>query len=88
LIPSMHLGARMSLIIYLQPWSESMALPLQFHGFLRVSPKPRFFRSSKIRREIIRFGGKLFWELVPCVEVTLVSKFHLIWCPIAQESSL
>jgi hypothetical protein len=38
--------------------------------------------------EIIGIGKNLFWELVPCVEETLVSKFHTIWCPIAQESSL
>jgi hypothetical protein len=31
---------------------------------------------------------KTFLELVPCVEVTLVSKFHPIYCLIAQESKL
>jgi hypothetical protein len=41
--------------------------------------------SSKIGREIFGFGKNLFWKLVPCIEVTLVSKFHLIWCPIAEE---
>jgi hypothetical protein len=84
----MDLGVRMRIIIYLQPWSESMALALQFHVFLLISPKPMFLSSSKIRREIVECGKNLFWELVPCVEMTLVSKFHLIWCPIAQESSL
>jgi hypothetical protein len=33
-------------------------------------------------------GKNLCWELVPYVVVTLVSKFHSIWCPIAQESRL
>jgi hypothetical protein len=28
------------------------------------------------------------WELVSCIEVTLVSKFHPIWCLIAKESKL
>jgi hypothetical protein len=56
--------------------------------FLFVPQKPIFFSSSKIRREIIRFGKTLFWDLVPCVEVTLVSKLHLIWSAIAQESRL
>jgi hypothetical protein len=37
--------------------------------------------------EIIGFGKNLFWELVPCVKVTLVSKFHSIWRTIAQESN-
>jgi hypothetical protein len=47
---------------------------------LRVHPK-----SEEISLDS---GKKLFWELVPCVKVTLVSKFHPIWCPIAQESML
>jgi hypothetical protein len=48
-----------------------------------------FLSSYKIKSEIVGFGKKkFFWKLVPYVEVTLVSKFHLIWCPIAQESSL
>jgi hypothetical protein len=29
-----------------------------------------------------------FRKVFPCVEVTLVSEFHLIWCLIAQESKL
>jgi hypothetical protein len=62
--------------------------PLRFHEFLPVSPKPSSLSSSKIGRDIFGFGKNLFWELVPCVEVTLVSKFHLIWCPISQESRL
>jgi hypothetical protein len=32
--------------------------------------------------------AKPLWKLVPCVEVTLMSKFHPIWCLIAQESKL
>jgi hypothetical protein len=44
--------------------------------------------SSKIGREIFGFGKNLFWELVSCIEVTIVSKFHPIWCPIAEEPSL
>jgi hypothetical protein len=47
-----------------------------------------FLSSSKIRSEIFGYGKNLFWELIPCVVVNLVSKFHLIWCPIAQELSL
>jgi hypothetical protein len=45
-----------------------------------------FLSLSKIGQEIFVFGINPFWEPVPCVEVTLVSKFHPIWCPIAQES--
>jgi hypothetical protein len=66
------------------PWLQ----PLRFHGFLLVPLKPRFLSSSKIRREIIGFGKIIFWELVPCAKMTLVSKFHLIWSTIAQESNL
>jgi hypothetical protein len=47
-----------------------------------------FLSSSKIGREIVEFGKTLFWELVYCVEVTLISKFHSIWSSIAQESNL
>jgi hypothetical protein len=28
--------------------------------------------------------GKSHWKLVTCVEVTLVSKFHPFWCPVAH----
>jgi hypothetical protein len=31
---------------------------------------------------------KPLWELISCVEVTLVSKFHSILCLVAQESRL
>jgi hypothetical protein len=81
----MDLGARMSLVIYLQSWSESMALASSISRISPHSPpKPRFFSSSKIKREIVGFGENLFRELVPCVEVTPVSKFHLLWCRIDQ----
>jgi hypothetical protein len=36
----------------------------------------------------MRFKKNLFQELVPCVEVTLVSKFYSIWSTIVQESNL
>jgi hypothetical protein len=39
LIPSMNLGARMRLIIYLQPWSESMALAPSISWISPRSPK-------------------------------------------------
>jgi hypothetical protein len=42
------------------PW----LYPLWFYGFLFIPPKPRFFSSSKIEREIFRFGKNRFWELV------------------------
>jgi hypothetical protein len=67
---------------------NSWLYPLRFLGFLLVPPKPRFFSSSKIGREIVEFEKKLFWELVLYIEVTLVSKFHLIYSTIAQESNL
>jgi hypothetical protein len=50
-------------------------------------PKPCSLSSSKIEREFLGHGQNLFWELVPGVEVTLVSKFRSIWSTIAQESS-
>jgi hypothetical protein len=61
---------------------------LRFYRFLLVPLKRRFLSSSKIGRKIFGFERNLFWKFVPCVEVTLVSKFHPIWYPIAQESSL
>jgi hypothetical protein len=72
-------GARVSLIIYLHPCSESMALALRFGGFLPILPKSRFFSSCKIEREMFGFGKNLFGNIVPFVEVTLVSMFHEIW---------
>jgi hypothetical protein len=47
-----------------------------------------FLSSSKIKSEIIEFGEIIYWELVPCVDMTLVSKFYSIWSTIAQESNL
>jgi hypothetical protein len=84
----MNLGARTSIIIYLQSWSESIVLAPSISWISPRSPKPKFLSLSKIRREIIGFGKNLFWELVSCVEVTLVCKFHSIWSTIAQESNL
>jgi hypothetical protein len=45
-------------------------------GFLLVPLKSRFLSSSEMRREIFKFRKNLFWKLVPCVEVTIVPKFH------------
>jgi hypothetical protein len=50
--------------------------------------KLRFLSSSKIERKIFGFGKNLFWKLVLCVEVTLVSKFYPVWWSITQKSSL
>jgi hypothetical protein len=43
---------------------------------------------SKIEREIFGFEKKTIWELIPCVEMTLMSNFHSILCLVAQESRL
>jgi hypothetical protein len=85
----MDLGVRTRLIIYLQPWSESMALaPSISWIFPRPPQNLGFFSSSKIRREIIKIRKTLYWKLVPYIEMTFVSKFHLVWWAITQESSL
>jgi hypothetical protein len=58
---------------------------------LLISPhpqKPRFLSSSKIGMEIFGFRKNLFQKLLPCVEVTHMSKFHPVWGRIAQESNL
>jgi hypothetical protein len=47
-----------------------------------------FLCSSKIGRKIVGFSKNIFWELVLCIDVALVSKFYPIWCPITQESNL
>jgi hypothetical protein len=47
-----------------------------------------FLVHPKLKGKSLDLGKNLFWELVPYVEVTLVSKFHLIWSTIAQESNL
>jgi hypothetical protein len=75
----MDMGARVSLIIYLHLWSESMALAPSIWWISLGSPKVRFFISPKIRREIFGFEKKLFENIVPFVEVALVSKFREIW---------
>jgi hypothetical protein len=80
----MGLGARMSLIIYLQLWSESMALAPSIWQISLVSPRNLdSLSSSEIRREIFGFGKTPLWEFVPFVDVTLVSKFQTIWCLVA-----
>jgi hypothetical protein len=85
-IPSMGLGARTSLIIYLQFWCEYMALAHSICGFLPFLPKPMFFNFIQNQKGNLWIWQKPHWELVPCVEVILVSKFHPIWCLVAQES--
>jgi hypothetical protein len=53
----MYLGARMSLIIYLQPCSESMTLASLISRISLHPLKPRFFSSSK-GMEIFGFEKK------------------------------
>jgi hypothetical protein len=53
-----------------------------------ISPKPIFFEFIQNQKGNIWIWEKPLWELVPCVKVTLVSKFHPIWCLLAQESKL
>jgi hypothetical protein len=84
----MDLGAGTRLIIYLQPWSESMALALSISWISPVPLKLSFLSSSKIVMKIVGYEKNLFWELVPCVEVTFVSKFYSICYTIPQESNL
>jgi hypothetical protein len=88
-ISSMNLGTRTSLIIYLQYWSESMSLaPL----ISRISPRsPQnlcFWVHLKSEEKSLDLRKNLFWELVSCAEVILVSKFHSIWSIITQGSNL
>jgi hypothetical protein len=45
LIPSVGLGARVSLIMYLHPWSESMALVPSIWWISPVFPKTNVFRA-------------------------------------------
>jgi hypothetical protein len=47
-----------------------------------------FLFHPKLEGKSLDLDKKHFWELVPCVEVNLVSKFHSIWSTIAQESNL
>jgi hypothetical protein len=51
-------------------------------------PKPRFFEFIQNRKKNLWIWKKPHWKLVTYVEVTLVSKFHPFWCPVAQESKL
>jgi hypothetical protein len=87
-IRSMGLGTTTSLIIYLQPWSESMALAPSIWQIFPIPLNLDYLSSSKLGREICGFEKKTLWELVSCVEVILVSKFHPIWYLITQESKL
>jgi hypothetical protein len=73
----MGLGARTSLIIYLQPWSESIALAPSIWQISPVSSKTMILRVHPKSEPPL--------DLVPYVEMTLVSKFYPIWCLIAQE---
>jgi hypothetical protein len=67
------------------PW----LYPLRFSEFLPFPPKPSFFELIQNRKENLWiWEKKTLWELVPCAEVTLVSKFHSILCLIAQKSML
>jgi hypothetical protein len=52
-----------------------------------VFSKPSSLSSSKIEREILGLRKNLFWEHVPGIKVTLISKFRSIWSTIVQESS-
>jgi hypothetical protein len=47
-----------------------------------------FLVHPKSEGKSLDLGKNLFQELVPCVVVILVFKFHPIWCPIDQESSM
>jgi hypothetical protein len=64
LIPSMGLGAWTSLIIYLQAWSESMALAPSIWWISHVSPKTYTLRvHSKSDGKSLYLGKKLFGNL-------------------------
>jgi hypothetical protein len=62
--------------------------PFDLADFSHFPQNLGFLSSSKIGRGSFGFGKKSLWELVPCVEAILVSKFHSILCLIAQESWL
>jgi hypothetical protein len=47
-----------------------------------------FSSSSKIGREMLGFGKILYGDIVPFVEVTLVSKFQEIWWIVTQDPLL
>jgi hypothetical protein len=85
----MVLGAKTSLIMYLQPWSEFMALNPLIWRISPISSKTKILRvHPKSKEKSLDLGKKPRLELVPCVEVTLVSKFHPIWWHVAQESKV
>jgi hypothetical protein len=65
-----------------------MALGLSIWQIFPFSPKHRFLRVHPKSEGKSLYLGKPLWELVPCVEVTLVSNFHSILCLVAQESRL
>jgi hypothetical protein len=65
-----------------------MALAPSIWRISLFPPKPRFFEFIQNRKGNIWIWKKSHWELVPCIEVTLVSKFYPIWCLVAQESKL
>jgi hypothetical protein len=67
-IPSMGLGARMRLIIYLQPWSESMALAPSIYGFLPFPPRPKFFEFIQNRKRNLWIWKKTYFRT--CVHVS------------------
>jgi hypothetical protein len=62
--------------------------PFDFTDFSKFPQNLSFLVHPKSEGKSLDLGENLFWQLVPCVEVTLMSKFHPIWCSIAQESSL
>jgi hypothetical protein len=71
----MTLGVRMSLIIYFQPWSESIALAPSIWWISPDTPKPRFLSSSKIGREIFGFGKNNFGNLFLVLRLPLCPSF-------------
>jgi hypothetical protein len=87
-IPSISLDARTSFIIYLQPQRESMALAHSICRFPLIPVKPKFFEFIQNRKENIWNWKKPLCEVVPYVEVTLISKFHPIFRLVAQEPKL
>jgi hypothetical protein len=66
-----------------------MALAHSIWWISPVSPKTQVLRvHPKSERKSLNLEKKPHWKLVTYVEVTLVSKFHLFWCLVAQESKL
>jgi hypothetical protein len=75
---------------HLPPTLESIhgSSPFDFTDFSSFPQNLGFLVHPKSEGKSLHLGKTLFWEFVPFVEMTLVSKFHLIWCPITQESRL